>query len=94
MIFFSFYLIIDTQLIIKRGDVRIEEDDYIVAAVMIWIIDACVNAAQGPYRALIPDNIVPEQHSIAVFCDMPDYDNGYIFVFCDIHQNIRTFANL
>lgn len=37
----------------------------IVAAIMIWIIDACVNAAQGPYRALIPDNIVPEQHSIA-----------------------------
>ena len=37
----------------------------IVAAAMIWIIDACVNAAQGPYRALIPDNIVPEQHSIA-----------------------------
>ena len=37
----------------------------IVAAIMIWIIDACVNAAQGPYRALVPDNIVPEQHSIA-----------------------------
>lgn len=37
----------------------------IVAAIMIWIIDACVNAAQGPYRALIPDNIVQEQHSIA-----------------------------
>lgn len=37
----------------------------IVAAIMIWIIDACVNAAQGPYRALIPDNIEPEQHSIA-----------------------------
>ena len=37
----------------------------LVAAVMIWIIDACVNAAQGPYRALIPDNIVPQQHSIA-----------------------------
>lgn len=37
----------------------------IVAAIMIWIIDACVNAAQGPYRALIPDNIVSEQHSIA-----------------------------
>lgn len=35
------------------------------AAVMIWVIDACVNAAQGPYRALIPDNIVPEQHAIA-----------------------------
>ncbi len=26
----------------------------LIAAVMIWIIDACVNAAQGPYRALIP----------------------------------------
>ena len=37
----------------------------IVTAIMIWIIDACVNAAQGPYRALIPDNIEPEQHSIA-----------------------------
>lgn len=37
----------------------------IVAAITIWIIDACVNAAQGPYRALIPDNVVPEQHSIA-----------------------------
>lgn len=37
----------------------------LVAAVMIWIIDACINAAQGPYRALIPDNIVPEQHAIA-----------------------------
>lgn len=37
----------------------------VVAAIMIWIIDACVNAAQGPYRALIPDNIVPEQHAIA-----------------------------
>lgn len=37
----------------------------IVAAIMIWVIDACVNAAQGPYRALIPDNIVAEQHSIA-----------------------------
>ena len=35
------------------------------AAVMIWIIDACINAAQGPYRALIPDNIVSEQHAIA-----------------------------
>jgi len=35
------------------------------AAVMIWIIDACVNAAQGPYRALIPDNIPQEQHAVA-----------------------------
>ncbi len=39
--------------------------DLLFAAVMIWIIDACINAAQGPYRALIPDNIVPEQHAIA-----------------------------
>ncbi len=37
----------------------------LIAAIMIWIIDACVNIAQGPYRALIPDVVVPEQHSIA-----------------------------
>ncbi len=37
----------------------------LVAAIMIWIIDACVNVAQGPYRALIPDVVVPEQHSLA-----------------------------
>lgn len=35
------------------------------AAIMIWVIDACVNAAQGPYRALIPDNMPVEQHSLA-----------------------------
>lgn len=35
------------------------------AAIMIWILDACVNIAQGPYRALIPDVVPPEQHSIA-----------------------------
>ena len=35
------------------------------AAVMIWILDACVNIAQGPYRALVPDVVPPEQHSIA-----------------------------
>lgn len=35
------------------------------AAVMIWVLDACVNIAQGPYRALIPDVVPPEQHSIA-----------------------------
>ena len=35
------------------------------AAVMIWILDACVNIAQGPYRALIPDVLPQEQHSIA-----------------------------
>ena len=35
------------------------------AAIMIWLIDACVNAAQGPYRALIPDNIPKSQHAEA-----------------------------
>ena len=35
------------------------------AAVMIWVLDACVNIAQGPYRALIPDVVPQEQHSIA-----------------------------
>lgn len=37
----------------------------LVAALFIWVIDACVNAAQGPYRALIPDIAPEEQHSIA-----------------------------
>jgi len=37
----------------------------LIAAVFIWIIDACINIAQGPYRALIPDVVVPEQHSLA-----------------------------
>lgn len=36
-----------------------------VAAIMIWIIDACINIAQGPYRALVPDVIPQEQHSLA-----------------------------
>ncbi|MCQ2957425.1 MAG: MFS transporter [Candidatus Gastranaerophilales bacterium] len=36
-----------------------------VAAVMIWIIDACVNVAQGPYRALVPDVVPQEQHGLA-----------------------------
>ncbi len=37
----------------------------VIAAVLIWVIDACVNAAQGPYRALVPDNIPKEQHAEA-----------------------------
>lgn len=37
----------------------------IIAAIMIWVIDACVNAAQGPYRALVPDLVPPSQHSLA-----------------------------
>ncbi len=36
-----------------------------VAAILIWVIDACVNVAQGPYRALVPDIVPPEQHGIA-----------------------------
>ena len=37
----------------------------LIAAIMIWIIDACINIAQGPYRALIPDVVPQEQHSLA-----------------------------
>lgn len=37
----------------------------LIAAIMIWVIDACVNVAQGPYRALIPDVVPPEQYSLA-----------------------------
>ncbi len=37
----------------------------LIAAIMIWIIDACINIAQGPYRALIPDVVPSEQHSLA-----------------------------
>ena len=37
----------------------------LVAAIMIWVIDACINIAQGPYRALIPDVVPSEQHSVA-----------------------------
>ncbi len=37
----------------------------VIAAIMIWVIDACVNVAQGPYRALVPDVVPEEQYSIA-----------------------------
>lgn len=37
----------------------------VIAAIMIWIIDACVNVAQGPYRALVPDVVPEEQYSLA-----------------------------
>lgn len=37
----------------------------LIAAAMIWIIDACVNISQGPYRALIPDSVPSEQHAVA-----------------------------
>lgn len=37
----------------------------LIAAIFIWIIDACINIAQGPYRAIIPDVVQKEQHSLA-----------------------------
>lgn len=37
----------------------------LVAAILIWVIDACINIAQGPYRSLIPDVVPPEQHAQA-----------------------------
>jgi len=37
----------------------------LIAAILVWVLDACVNAAQGPYRALVPDNIPKEQHAEA-----------------------------
>lgn len=37
----------------------------LIAAIMIWIIDACINIAQGPYRSLIPDVVPSEQHAQA-----------------------------
>ena len=40
----------------------------LIAAIMIWVIDACVNVAQGPYRALVPDVVPEEQHSMANSC--------------------------
>ncbi|OGI04811.1 MAG: hypothetical protein A2Y25_04285 [Candidatus Melainabacteria bacterium GWF2_37_15] len=41
----------------------------LIAALTIWVIDACVNVSQGPYRALVPDNVNPKQHAVA---------NGYL----------------
>ena len=37
----------------------------ILAAAVLWIIDASVNISQGPYRALIPDIAPQEQHAVA-----------------------------
>ena len=36
-----------------------------IAAILIWVIDACINIAQGPYRALVPDIVPKEQHGVA-----------------------------
>ncbi|MEM0951837.1 MAG: MFS transporter [Cyanobacteria bacterium P01_H01_bin.74] len=37
----------------------------LIAAILTWIIDACVNTVQGPYRALVPDIAPPEQNTLA-----------------------------
>ncbi len=37
----------------------------LIAAILIWVIDACINIAQGPYRSLIPDVVPKEQHANA-----------------------------
>lgn len=37
----------------------------LIAASLLWIIDASVNISQGPYRALIPDIAPLEQHALA-----------------------------
>ena len=37
----------------------------LIAALMIWVIDACINIAQGPYRSLVPDVVPREQHAQA-----------------------------
>lgn len=37
----------------------------LMAAALIWVIDACVNISQGPYRALVPDLAPHEQTTLA-----------------------------
>ena len=37
----------------------------LIAALLIGVIDACINIAQGPYRSLIPDVVPREQHAQA-----------------------------
>lgn len=37
----------------------------LIAALLIWVIDACINIAQGPYRALVPDVVPKQQHALA-----------------------------
>ncbi len=37
----------------------------LIAALLIWVIDACINIAQGPYRSLVPDVMPKEQHAQA-----------------------------
>lgn len=37
----------------------------LIGALLIWVIDAVVNVAQGPYRALVPDTVPNEQTTVA-----------------------------
>lgn len=37
----------------------------IMATLLLWIIDASTNMVQGPYRALVPDNVPPGQQVVA-----------------------------
>lgn len=37
----------------------------LAAAALIWVIDACVNISQGPYRAMVPDNVPTQQAPVA-----------------------------
>ena len=37
----------------------------LMAAVLLWILDASINLTQGPYRALVPDVVPPKQQATA-----------------------------
>lgn len=37
----------------------------VLAAVLLWVLDASINTSMGPYRALIPDITPPSQHATA-----------------------------
>jgi len=37
----------------------------VLAALLLWVLDASINTSMGPYRALIPDIAPPRQHAIA-----------------------------
>lgn len=40
----------------------------LLAAVLLWVLDASINTSMGPYRALIPDIAPPSQHATANSC--------------------------
>lgn len=37
----------------------------IMATILMWVMDSCINMTQGPYRALVPDIAPKEQHALA-----------------------------